>query len=58
MAIDRQVVADQGITSLQTAIDALNALEAQPGANIPAIVAPDLRTLQLKQVEEEPSNGG
>lgn len=65
MAVDLRAIADQGIASLQTAIDKLNALKAQPGADIPAIVAQveqlqqkqaGLRTQQLEQVEEDPSN--
>jgi hypothetical protein len=46
--IDPNAVASAGIADLQTAIDALNALELQPGADIPGIDA-HIKTLITKQ---------
>lgn len=63
--VDPNVVAQAGIDHLQDAIDALNALELRPGADIPGIdekikllIAKQeaLRDQALQQIEDNPDN--
>jgi hypothetical protein len=63
--VDPNLVASAGINDLQVAIDALNALELRPGADIPGIDAQielliakqaALRNQALRQIEDSIAN--